>query len=443
MLLRQDRPTTVRQVWARLATGSAVLFTGQMLANGLAYCYLMLVARIMTPSDYGILVTLTSTSFVLAVLMRTIQAWVVKAVAILPGVDSGDIRALFTAAARILIPVGTVVLILHWLASGWVADFLHLGSTAPVVILGLYSATSLLVPVPRGVLLGVNRLHAAGVVNVVEAVARLFGGLALVVVGLGVQGALAAYSVGNVVSFIAALVVLWPLFRQGKGRLRRTDSLKGIDRYAGLLLIGNTCLMVVASIDQVAVKHYFSDQVAGNYAVAFLLGRVIALSTVSLGWVIFARSATLPVNDARRARLFYTAIVAIGALSALLTAGYLVLPRIAIRLMGGSQYASAANYVGMVGIEMTLFALIYVQSYYLMSVKKMVVVWPLGFAVICEVFLLEIYHSSVQQLLVCLIAVLSGLLIGVSVMSWFALRESGQLASMPVRETARTAAKTV
>ena len=89
------------------------------------------------------------------------------------------------------------------------------------------------------------------------------------------------------------MVPLWPLLRKGDGLFSGAKPIELIDRYASSLLVGNACLMIVASLDQVAVKHYFSDQVAGNYAVAFLLGRVIALSCVSFGWVIFARSATL------------------------------------------------------------------------------------------------------------------------------------------------------
>ncbi|HEX5418326.1 MAG TPA: oligosaccharide flippase family protein [Chloroflexota bacterium] len=437
-----NRGSALDRARARLSSGSAVLFAALMAANGLAYLYLMLVARLLTPAEYGILVTLTSASFVLSVLMRTIQAWVVKATALLPGLGTGDVRRIFTLTSRILVPAGIVILGLHWLASGWAANFLHIGSGAPIIILGLYSSSSLLVPVPRGVLLGIKRLRLAGVVNVAEVAVRLVCGLFLVILGLGVRGALVAYTVGNVVSFLLAMVVLWPLVRPSREPPSRAEITRGLDGYATLLLIGNTCLMVVASLDQVAVKHFFSDQVAGNYAVAFLLGRVIALTTVSLGWVIFARSATLPENDPRRARIFFTGLLSIGGFASALTAGYLVLPGLAIRLMGGSQYVFAENYVGLVGIEMTLFALIYIQSYYLMSMKRMLVVWPLGLAVVCELVLVAGFHDTVQHMLLCLIAVLAGLLIIVSAMSGLALRDLNRITSASVPGTARRAVKT-
>lgn len=428
--------------WRGLTSGSVVLFGALMFGNGVAYIYLMLVARVMSPGEYGALVTLTSTSYVLAVVMRTIQAWVVKAVSSAPGGGARRVPGLFLTALRALVPVATVVLAGYWLASGWVADFLHLDSAVPVIVLGLYSFSSFLVPVPRGVLLGLNRLQLAGAVHVVEDLARLVGGLALVVLGLGVNGALAGYAIGNVVSFALALIWLWPLLARHRGQATQRDGLGGIDRYASVLLIANTCLMVMASVDQIAVKHFFSDQVAGNYAVAFLLGRVIVMSTVALGWVVFTRSATMPVADPRRLRLFATGLAVIGSIAAVLTAGYLVAPGLAIHLMGGSQYEFAADYVGLVGIEMTLFALVYVQAYYHISVKSMRIIWPLSLAVLLEISLLATYHDTVQQILLSLIIVMGTLLVCVSAMSWWMLRAAGRSSRVAVRGSPETATNT-
>jgi O-antigen/teichoic acid export membrane protein len=442
MSLLDNRAVTLRRLRTKLSGGSSILFAALMVGNGLAYVFLMLAARIMTPADYGVLVTLTSISFVLAVFMRTIQAWVVKAVAARPEAGATHIRNLWSNASRVLVPVAFSIFAIHWVASGWVASFLHLESAVPVIVLGLYSSSSLLVPVPRGVLLGLNRLGFAGVVSVVETAARLVAGILLIALGLGVQGALAGYAIGNIVSFAIALVPLWPLLRKDADPSPKSPPIELINRYALSLLIGNACLMIVASLDQIAVKHFFSDQVAGNYAVAFLLGRVIALSCVSFGWVIFARSATLPVNDPRRVRMFLTGVGAIGSMAATLSVGYLILPVLAIRLMGGSQYSGAATYVGLVGVEMTLFALVYVQAFYLMSVKSMQVVWPLCLAVILEILLLARFHDTVQQLLVCLILVMSGLFICVSAMSWSTLREVGRPALTSFRGSPESVAKT-
>jgi len=425
-LLLRARASPYRRVrtavWRSLRGKSGFLFAGLMLSNAVAYAYQMVMSRMLSPADYGVLVTLTSISYVLAVLMRTVQAWVIKAVAATGDAGGRRARAAFRVAMRTLVPLGMAALALHWLASGWVADFLQMDAATPVVVLGLYTLSSLVVPVPRGLLLGLDRLYLASVVHVLEPAVRLIAAVALVVWGLGVNGALAGYAAGNLAAFAVALATLWPLLARRDNPELGGDDVGGLDRYALLVLAVNVCLMVIASIDQVVVKHYFSDEVAGNYAVAFLLGRIIALSTMALGWVIFTRSAIAPLDDPRRARLLLKGLVVIGAISLTLTAAYLIAPVLAVRLMGGSRYAIADAYVGLVGIEMTLFSFVYVQAYYQISVRKMQVVWPLCLGALLEAALLARYHQTVEQILLCLIAVMAGLLVCVSGLSWWILR---------------------
>ena len=146
------------------------------------------------------------------------------------------------------------------------------------------------------------------------------------------------------------------------------------------------------------------------------------MSTMALGWTMFARAASVPLNDPRQRRLYIKGLLVTGFIVVSLTVGYLLAPKAAARLMGGAQYETADIYVGMVAIEMSLFALVYIQAYYLMAVKQMQVIWPLCVAFATELVLLANYHGSVEQILSSLILVMSTLLIFVTGLSWFTLR---------------------
>ncbi len=98
-----------REFQNSLHGGSISLFTGMIVANVFAYGYHMLLARIMSPADYGVLVTLTSISYVLAVLARTFQAWIIKAVCTCSDRSGGAVRAVFVLAMRTVIPLGAVM----------------------------------------------------------------------------------------------------------------------------------------------------------------------------------------------------------------------------------------------------------------------------------------------------------------------------------------------
>jgi O-antigen/teichoic acid export membrane protein len=239
---------------------------------------------------------------------------------------------------------------------------------------------------------------------------------------LGISGALGGYVAGNVAAVSVTVLVLWPLLVDRRGSGSSVAQGAGLDRYAVFALVINAGLMVISSIDQVLVKHYFAQDVAGNYAVAFLLGRIISMSTMSLAWVIFARSATMPPSDPRRAWLLIKGLLLTAVIALIITAGYFIAPRLAVRVLGGDQYGLAGTYVGLMGIEVTLFSLTYVQAYYLISVRKMQVAWPLGLAAILEIGLLVQYHATIQQVLLVLILVMGGLLVCVSLLSWWVLR---------------------
>jgi O-antigen/teichoic acid export membrane protein len=415
-----------RAVQASLVSKPAVMFGGLMLANAIAYLYHMAMARLLAPADYGVLVTLLSLSYVLAVLMRSFQAWVIKAVAATSGASDGQPGAVFMIAMRTLVPLGAAALVGHWLASGWVATFLHLDTPTPVIVLGLYAFSSFIVPVPRGMLIGLGRLHMASLIYVLEPAVRLLAGIGLVAWGLRVNGAITGYAIGNLIVFAIALLPMRALLYRASPQAHPADNARMLDRYTLLVLIVNACLALISNIDQIAVKHFFSEQVAGNYAVAFLLGQIISMTTGSLGWVIFARAALLPPDDPRHRGLLMRGLLVIGALASMLTAGYLLAPLLAIRLMGGAQYTLAHTYVGLVGIETTLFAFVYVQAYYHISVKRTEVVWPLCLALVLQIVLLLRFHSTVEQVQLSLIGVMAGLLICMSGFSWWVLRTNSR-----------------
>jgi O-antigen/teichoic acid export membrane protein len=434
------RLVTVACIQKILYSPSTLLFGGLQLGNVLAFAYQMIMSRLLSPGDYGALVTLTSASYILGVLMHSIQVWVIKEVTAAGEKDAGRARHVFGSAMCTLAPWAAVAFLADWIGSRWIAGFLNLGAVTPVIVLGVYAALSFLLPIPRGLLLGLDRLRLASFIFVLEPMLRLAIALVLVVLGLGVSGALVGYAGGSLIALAVAVALLWPVLGRQRGTAPALDSFTRLNGY-GLRVFGvNTCLMVVGSLDQIAVKHFFSAEVAGNFAVAFLLGRVIMLTTMSLGLVIFARSATMPLHDRGRMGLLIKGLVLVGLIGVTLTGVYVTIPNFVVHVMAGSQYAMADTYVGLVGIEMTLFGLVYVQAYYQISLGKMQIIWPLGLAVALQLILLAGYHATVQQILMILIAVMGGLLVCVSGLSWRASSPKGHAIPNAIPESPQTGA---
>jgi O-antigen/teichoic acid export membrane protein len=415
--------------------GSAFLFGGLLLSNAIAFGYLMVLARLMSPEEYGTLVTLTSISYVLTIVMRTIQAWVIKTISANRKYLSGQLQSVFIIGMRALIPVGVILVVGNWLLGSWFASFIHLRNVTPVIMLSFYIFSSFLAPVVRGILLGLNRLYSASLLSIIEALGRLLAGVALVSWGFGVNGAVTGYTIGNLVAFAFGLITLWSILLRPRDTAFSKFRLEGLNSYAVLVFFINVCLMIMMSIDQIAVKHFFSEQIAGNYAIAFLIGRVISMSTVALGWVVFTRSTALIPHDPSHVRVLIKALALTGIFSVVIMGGCLLAPNLIVHLMGGSKFNITDDYLAFVTIEMTLFAFINIQVYYHISLNRTEAIWPLLLSVGLVIFLLAQYHATVQQILVILISVMGGLLVSVSGVTWWILHSHDSFKSIVVSES--------
>ncbi|MER3403840.1 MAG: hypothetical protein C4289_00565 [Chloroflexota bacterium] len=153
-------------------------FGALMLGNVIFYVQYVFIERLLPPAKYGVLVTLTSISDVLTVLMRRIQAWVIKGLGLLRQIQTTTMTAGGRSAlccgrqyARVLL--GALSCAVLWLPSGWIAGLIHLKNSMPVVLLGLSSFSSLRLPVPSGISMRLNqRLVCAGTVSILEPAAR-------------------------------------------------------------------------------------------------------------------------------------------------------------------------------------------------------------------------------------------------------------------------------
>jgi glycosyltransferase involved in cell wall biosynthesis/O-antigen/teichoic acid export membrane protein len=419
-----------RSAWrAGLAPGS-VFYASTMAANFIGFAYLLVLARVLPVAAYGEVVALTALVYVFAVVTRSVQAKSAQTVAD-DGKQSAERDAAAAGALRHMawpLLAGTAAILgAGALASPWAAAFLRLPSAWPVVLLAAYAATHFLLSGPRGVLLGSGRLYTLSWVTLLDPLARVGFGWALAR-QYGTNGAMLGYVAGNLVATVAAV---WPFLRTrytagGGARLR-------LDREFLYALALNGALMALASVDPVAVRRYFSETVAGHYAAAFLLGRVILLSTNAVSWVVFARTVSLHRDDARVPGILGRGLALSGGIATLLTLVYWLAPDLVILAVGGSAFRPASSFVGLVGVEMLLFSLVSVLAYYHIAMRSRRLWAPFAAALVAEAVLVAVFHATPQQILLDTSAVLAGLLL------WVGLDTTRMLMRTPAAQAAGTA----
>jgi glycosyltransferase involved in cell wall biosynthesis len=389
----------VQRLWAMAIEPSFFFYASTMLANAIGYAYYFVVARLLTVAQYGELVTLTALVYVFAIITRAVQAKTAQAVTDLRNqAQLTPDEAGRTVLRHMALPMlgGTLALMAAGsLLSPLLASFLKLSSVWPAVLLAAYVATHFLLAGPRGLLLGSGRLYFLSWVTVLDPIVRVLAAVVLVVGPGWATGAMTAFVAGNLAAALAAVVPF--LGRAPASAPTRSESplqWLGADRQFLYALFVNAALMLLASVDPVAVRRMFSETVAGNFSVAFLLGRMILLSTNAASWAVFSRAVHLRPGDPRIRRVLGRGLLLAGGIAALMTAAYWVAPGLATRALGGGNFQSAGEFVGLVGAEMVVFAFVSVLAYYHLAIGNRRLTLPMVLAMGLELALLWLAHNT-------------------------------------------------
>src|SRR5215217_1368060 len=175
-----------------LRRDALVLAAGMAAANAGNYGFNLVMAFLLGPEAYGALAALLA-----LVLVGSVPGLALQAV----------------VARRTTQPGGAA-----WPGAGWLVGpagpglvlFLHLDSALPVVWLALALAPTPLLFAVQGLLQGRERFGALAAVMVTGATVKLAIGLALVVMGLGVSGAMAGVAAGALLAALAGLRLAAP-----------------------------------------------------------------------------------------------------------------------------------------------------------------------------------------------------------------------------------------
>lgn len=392
ILARLDR-LPLRQ----LATGGGVAF---LLASGTVglsnFVFHVVMSRLLGPSQYGALGALLNVILVLTVPLGAVQAAVTRAVAV-RGKRPFHLR---TIAVRSL-AAGMVGMAAFAALSPLIADFLHLNSPVPVLMLALWLVPSVFGAVLQGVLVGHLRFTPIAIATVVGGgAARLLFGVLLVEAGLGVTGAMLATVAATTVTVV---IEAWPLRRELRSHPTGAAEHLTLDHGMALLFaLGG--YWVFAGIDTLLVRNLLSPHPAGLYAAA-ATGSHIALfipgAIVTLAFPRFAAQRDEGVPDRS---LLVNTVVAVGVLGLAVAALIVALPGPIVHLLFGPGFTGSASAIGTLAVEAALLGIISVLVYYHLARYSIVaqVSW-LGVGMAAAG--ISLFHRSIDQVALVMLLV--------------------------------------
>ncbi|MEK6903125.1 MAG: oligosaccharide flippase family protein [Nanoarchaeota archaeon] len=375
---------------------NVILFIGSFLAGILGFLYHALMGRLLGVVDYGILGTLLAGFYFFnASLVNTLQTSIAKFTATLAAKkEDGKVRYLIERTTRLLSIGGILLLIIYALFIPWTAEYLHIEKKL-VFITGFLFLVILLVAIGRGVMQGVQDFKNLSVNYIVEGVAKLLLAMLAVYLGHRVGGA--------IVALILAYVIIIAFFWMPIKRFFRKETVPAKTRGICIYSIPVFCMIVSLTLffsaDVILVKHFFSETEAGIYSALSLLGKIIFFGTLSIAQVMFPKVSANHSQGKSSVHLFYYSLLVIVICIGIALSVYLFFPQVLVSILFGNAFAAMIPLVGKIGIFMSLISILYLMSFYLISLDKFLFIMLLFCANITQIVLVYMYHTSLAQII--------------------------------------------
>ena len=402
---------------SRLVRQNLTLFAGGLVAGIGGFVYHAIAGRVLGPTTYGqvaFLIAVYSVGTAPALILIVVLA---RYTATLIARGEVGVRTLMTRTTRLVAIPGLIAVLVTTLIARPVAEFEHLGSALPVLILGFSIALVWQVAIPRGILQGLQRFTSLSLNLSLELVVRTTVVFGLLTAGYAVSGAMAAVFMGLAFCFALGLFSLRDHFGKSGTRVP-LRAMFGFSLTAAAGIIG---IQVLYNQDVILAEHYLSGHAGGIYGGLNKIGTILFFLTLSVSQVLFPRVVEAVAKEQHPGRILAQSAGILTVLGAGALLVFAVVPGLVVGILFGPGFRDATPYVlavGVIGLSLSLDNLL-VQFF--MAVHDRTFVPILAAACIAEAVLIVLFHAGVGQIVADVLASLVGLLVLLSIRCYILL----------------------
>ena len=399
MAIRSNTLIRLRRYATPAAQGVIFLMAVDSVTNVIDYGFHAYLGRALTPADFAVVQTLNSLILILLTTFGVLQPVVARFVAeseagrgqenAIPG------RIIFQHTFRAAAVIGLLLLALALWARQPLAGWLNVPTPAFTLAL-LILPLALLRPVVAGLLQGQERMMAFGLTRTFHAIGRFVSAIVLVSM-IGMLGAMAAFPIGAALALAAGLALAGrDVWRPGPSLPSRYLP-RGV-RLAASALVAYAAYMSLLNIDLIWVNRTFEPEVAGNYATAVLLRRVLTLVPGAVIVVMYPRVVANIAQERLPDSLLLKTATAIALPTLALIALYFAFGSQIVVLAFGGNYHLPNWLLGWVAVGMMgySFGAIWMSLY--LATRPLPFVLFIAATAIVQALLYTRFDASLQQI---------------------------------------------
>jgi O-antigen/teichoic acid export membrane protein len=402
-------------LWQNTVTRGGFVFIGAVTAVSASnLVFHVVVSRLLGPASYGEIGALLAVTVVLTVPLAAVQATVSQAMA--ERTEGGD-RPPIGRLLRASLIIGVIAVLLWTAAVPAIDRFLHLTSSGPTLVLGLWLLPAAVGAVLQGALIGQRRFRVVAMSQLVGGgIGRLALGIILVKLGSGVTGAVAATVIGTLVS---TMILLPPLRLQL--RWHGTFVWRGKDTVlTSASLAGATVLL---GLDTWLARHFLVPVQAGNFVAAAIAGRIALFLPAAITLIYFPQLVASGGRDVEGRQALARCAAMVTLVSFAVAGVIAVFPSTTVHLLFGKSFSHAASAVGILALADAAIAVATCLVSFQVGRRSRLALsgWPVC---VFAVVLVVLFHGSIVVIAVDMLVANGVFLIGLGVPTALSLLRS-------------------
>ena len=404
------QPLSLGLLLARLRSSQgvragAVLSVATLILNGGAYLYNVACIRYLGSRVYGDVAVMLALFALVSLPLGSVQSLLAREVAQLS--STGAIGALLRRSTRIAAVMGLGLVALGVALVQPIREVLNVASSS-IVLAGISALLfAVLAVVLFGFLQGLLRFNALGLTYASGGLARVILVVPALLLGFGATGALYVNTLAAFLVVVIAAIALRKLWR-----VKEAVAAPRLDRpQAAVLLVGSLAFASLTNVDILLAAYFFSGNVAGIYAAAALVGKVVLFLPAAIVTVLLPKAATRAAAGFASRRILLASLAVTLVICLVATAVLAVIPEsLLVRAFGGDFRQSTAL-LGWFGLAMTAAALVNVYlSVYFAERDARFPTLVLG-AAVAQIVAVAIWHPNPRSIVLVTLACFTTVLV--------------------------------
>jgi O-antigen/teichoic acid export membrane protein len=372
------------------------VFAGAMTINVTGYLYHFMLARLIRPADYSLLVALLALAGPLTSSLGPLRMLFAERIASAPAAQHPHlIRLTLRQSAQWAVGVAGLLALILLAGGRLIQAFLDIPDLSQLLLIALLLEANLAYGAISGIVQGLERFVALGVSSMLLGLVQLGVGVGLTLAGFGVLGALSGVPAGLLG---AALVCAIPVMAAARQPAAPSPALpKAVLPYFSYLLINRLVLSLLINVDVIMARRLFDANTAGLYAALSVLGKIALYLPGAVTVVLFPKIVHQLGGEGRPLRVMLPSLALSLGTSALVPLAFALAPGLLVSLLFGAQYVGLEPVVWQYGLAMLPLVVTRVLVPYFLASRSVAFTLLVGAATAAEVGLMTLFPNGLSS----------------------------------------------